>query len=156
MFTVTSISVDYPLEIFPDYGEVDYVPLYLKIIHSDIKYPDVVFAQAIVESAHFSSDVFKRENNLFGMKHPAIRQTLSEGKGETGYASYNDWTFSVEDYKLWQNSMLKNRDCKTKTDYLALLGRVYATDPKYIKTLKRVMSDHQDVFENKKTNLIKI
>lgn len=156
MFTVTSISTNYPVDLFPNYGQIGPESLYLKIIHSDIKYPDVVFAQAIVESAHFSSNVFKCENNLFGMKHPVRRQTLSEGKSNSGYATYDDWTFSVEDYKLWQNSMFKNKDYKTETEYLSLLGRVYAEDPRYIKTLKKVMLDHKDIFNDVKTNTIKI
>lgn len=156
MFTVTSISKNYPYNHFPDYGDVGYETLYLKILHSGIKYPDVVFAQAVVESAHFSSNVFKNENNLFGMKHPKRRETLSEGKGDTGYASYDDWTFSVEDYKLWQLSMFKKKEYKTKTEYLALLGRVYAEDPRYIKTLNKVMLDHQNIFNLVKTNSTKI
>jgi len=88
------------------------------------------------------------------MKHPARRQTLSEGKAESGYASYDSWTTSVEDYKLWQHSMLKQKECITKMEYLNLLGKVYATDPKYISVIKKVMLDHQDVFKNAKTNLI--
>ena len=154
LFSVTTISNNDPNTLFIDYGKVSYGSLYLKLLHSGIKYPDVVFAQAVIESAHFTSDVFKSENNLFGMKHPARRQTLSEGKAESGYASYDSWTTSVEDYKLWQHSILQNRECKTKMEYLSLLGRVYATDPRYVKVLKRVMLDHQDVFKNVKTNLI--
>lgn len=156
MFTVTSVSTNYHFDLFPDYGQIDHRNLYLKIIHSDIKYPDVVFAQAIVESAHFSSDIFKCENNLFGMKHPSRRQTVSEGKNKSGYATYYDWTFSVEDYKLWQSSMLKNKEYKTKTEYLSLLGRVYAEDPRYVKTLKRVMMDYEDIFNEVKLNTTKI
>lgn len=154
LFSVTTISNNVPNILFVDYGNVSYGSLYLKLLHSGVKYPDVVFAQAVIESAHFTSDVFKSENNLFGMKHPARRQTLSEGKAESGYASYDSWTTSVEDYKLWQHSMLKQKECITKMEYLNLLGKVYATDPKYIRVIKKVMLDHQDVFKNAKTNLI--
>ena len=154
LFSVTTISNNGPNVLFVDYGNVSYGSLYLKLLHSGVKYPDVVFAQAVIESAHFTSDVFKSENNLFGMKHPARRQTLSEGKAESGYASYDSWTTSVEDYKLWQHSMLKQKECITKMEYLNLLGKVYATDPKYIRVIKKVMLDHQDVFKNAKTNLI--
>lgn len=156
MFTVTPISKNYQYNKFPDYGDVDYQTLYLKILHSGIKYPDVVFAQAVVESAHFSSSVFKNENNLFGMKHPRRRETLSEGVGNTGYASYDNWTFSVDDYRLWQLNMFKNKEYNTKTEYLALLGRVYAEDTRYVKTLKRVMMDYEDIFNDVKLNTIKI
>lgn len=154
LFSVTTISNNGPKILFIDYGDVSYGSLYLKLLHSGVKYPDVVFAQAVIESAHFTSEVFKSENNLFGMKHPARRQTLSDGKAESGYASYNNWTTSVEDYKLWQYSMLKQKESITKTEYLDLLGRIYATDPKYVRVIKKVMLDHQDVFKNVKTNLI--
>ena len=82
--------------------------LYQEILESDVKFPEVVFAQALLESGNFTSNVFKEENNLFGMKYPRRRKTTSLEEGDTGYANYVHWTHSVYDYKLWQNQTLRN------------------------------------------------
>ena len=145
LFFITSISNNSALKII-DYGEINKTTLYLKILNSGIKFPDVVFAQALIESAHFTSEVFKCENNLFGMKQPYVRETTSMSKGKTGYASYYDWTNSVEDYGFWQSFTLSRRDGISKKEYLNLLGRIYAEDPRYVIKIKRVISDHQEIF----------
>lgn len=145
LFFITSISNNAGIKKI-DYGEINKTTLYLKILHSGIKFPDVVFAQALIESAHFSSEVFKCENNLFGMKQPNVRTTTSLSKGKTGYASYYDWTFSVEDYGFWQKFALSRRDRITKSEYLNLLGRIYAEDPRYVMKIKQVISNHQELF----------
>lgn len=115
---------------------ISYSTLYQEILKSGVMFPDVVFAQALLESGNFTSNVFKVENNLFGMKYPRRRKTTSMEEGDTGYANYIHWTQSVYDYKLWQNQSLKNRKIKTQTEYLKHLGRVYAEDKNYIKKLR--------------------
>jgi hypothetical protein len=146
LFFITSISNNSQIKRI-NYGEINYSTLYLKILHSGVKFPDVVFAQALIESAHFNSEVFKCENNLFGMKQPYVRETTSLSEGKTGYASYFDWTHSVEDYVFWQRFALSRRDGITKSEYLNLLGRIYAEDPKYVKKIKQVISDHYEIFD---------
>ena len=48
--------------------------LYEQIMKYGIKFPDVVFAQAVLESGQFTSKLFKSANNLFGMKIPTKNQ----------------------------------------------------------------------------------
>ena len=36
----------------------------------EFKFKDIVKAQAILESGHFNSDVFKQNNNVFGIRLP--------------------------------------------------------------------------------------
>lgn len=115
---------------------INYQNLYKTIISMGIKFPDIVFAQAILESGHFKSNLAKTNNNLFGMKHPKFRETTAIGKSKSGYAKYESWIHSVEDYSYWQNYVVKN-DNITRNQYFYLLGKIYATDKNYVSRLKR-------------------
>lgn len=121
--------------------------LYEVINEKNIKHPEVVFAQAVIESGHFKSPLFINKNNLFGMKVPKKRETTAVNKGNKGYAKYHSWDSSVDDYLLWQQFTLKNKSELTKTQYLSLLGKIYAKDKKYISSLKRVMSEHKEILQ---------
>jgi flagellum-specific peptidoglycan hydrolase FlgJ len=85
-------------------------------------------AQACLESADFSSDVFHRDNNMFGMMHPRVRQTTSLGADAHGYARYRSPLDSLRDYFLY----LENAKLLTTLALEAQLaaGR-YASDPRY-------------------------
>jgi flagellum-specific peptidoglycan hydrolase FlgJ len=119
--------------------------LYEQIIKHGIKFPDIVFAQALLESGEFTSKLFKSANNLFGMKVPSKRESVRIGSTSNGYSKYEDWSLSIYDYSLWQDYMLKNKGDLTKNQYLALLGKVYASDKKYVSSLKRVINEHQHI-----------
>ena len=99
----------------------------LKIAH-----PDIVMAQAIIESGNFKSNIFKENNNLFGMKMPEYRKTTAIGINR-GHAVYRNWRESVIDYALWQG---KRARYSTVNQYLRRL-RSYATDPNYINKIKQ-------------------
>ena len=99
----------------------------LKIAH-----PDIVMAQAIIESGNFKSKIFKENNNLFGMKMPEYRKTTAIGINR-GHAVYRNWRESVIDYALWQG---KRARYQTTSQYLRRL-RSYAADPNYITKIKR-------------------
>ena len=97
---------------------------------------DIVLRQAILESAWGKSYRFKENNNLFGMRHPKVRQTSSIGNKD-GYANYNHWTDSVDDYLYWQkyhSSKIAKYSCYL--DFLQQSG--YAEDLGYINKLKRI------------------
>lgn len=53
------------------------------------------------ETGNYTSDVLERSNNLFGMKHPKIRKTVSRGADQSGYAVYNSPADSVHDLVLY-------------------------------------------------------
>jgi uncharacterized FlgJ-related protein len=121
--------------------------VYEQIIKFGIKFPDIVFAQAMIESGELTSKLFKSSNNMFGMRFPSVRETTAQGKTKSGYSKYEDWNFGVYDYFLWQDHMLRNRNDITKTQYLALLGRVYAKDPNYVSKVKRKVSEYKHIFD---------
>ena len=51
--------------------------LYLEIIENGIKHPDIVLAQAILESGYLTSQIFIENKNLFGMRFPERRPTVA-------------------------------------------------------------------------------
>jgi uncharacterized FlgJ-related protein len=107
-----------------------------------VMYPDVAMAQSMLETGHFKSDIFLDNNNLFGMKHPRQRQTLSKGPNR-GHASFDKWQDSVKDYKMWQDyNKLSNL---SKDQYIAKLNRIYCMPPScgsnnYAKKVQSLLS----------------
>lgn len=98
----------------------------------NIAHPDIVIAQAIIESGNFKSNIFKENNNLFGMKMPKYRKTTAIGINR-GHAVYKNWRESVIDYALWQGERAKY---STANQYLRRL-KSYATDANYISKIKQ-------------------
>jgi uncharacterized FlgJ-related protein len=119
--------------------------LYLEIIENDIKHPDIVLAQAILESGYLSSPIFIENNNLFGMRFPERRPTvaLSENRG---YSVYDCWTDSVKDYKLFQEFLFRRKE-KTRDEYFDYLDRIYAEDSNYVPFLKKVIEDNKTIID---------
>jgi len=120
--------------------------LYLEIIENGIKHPDIVLAQAILESGYLSSQIFIENKNLFGMRFPERRPTvaLSENRG---YSVYDCWTDSVKDYKLFQDFLFRRKE-KTRDEYFDYLNRIYAEDPNYVPFLKQVIEDNKIIIES--------
>ena len=91
-----------------------------------VMYPDVALAQSMLETGYFKSNIFLDNNNLFGMKHPRQRPTLSKGPNR-GHASFENWQDSVKDYKMWQDyNKLSNL---SKDQYINKLNRIYCIPP---------------------------
>lgn len=98
------------------------------LIYFDIKHPDIVYAQAILETGHFRSRNCIVKNNLFG---------LFDSKNK-GYYFFNHWIESVEAYK----DLIQ---CKYKGgDYFQFLIDIgYARDKRYIMKLKNIMDRYE-------------
>lgn len=101
-----------------------------------IVYPDIVMAQAKIETGHFTSRVFKENNNLFGMKLPRQRSTTAIGE-QYNHANYTSWRQSVIDYKLWQDKVLTK--VKSRRAYLKYLHKNYAENKQYVKLIKQMI-----------------
>lgn len=90
---------------------------------NNIKHPNIVLAQAKLETGNFTSKVSKTHNNLFGLR-----------KGKK-YRSFSHWTESVKAYK---NLIQDNR--YTGGNYYAYLKKIkYAEDKAYIDKLKEIV-----------------
>jgi len=58
--------------------------------------------QSAHETAFWTSNIFKSNNNLFGMKPAKVRANQQHGE-YNGYASFNDYDSSIVDMLLWLN-----------------------------------------------------
>ena len=94
----------------------------------NVKYPHIVLAQALIESGHFQSNIFRSNNNLFGMKEAKQRTTTARGTN-LGHAYYDNWKESILDYAIFQSAYL--RDLNTEEQYLSYLGANYAEASNY-------------------------
>jgi uncharacterized FlgJ-related protein len=101
----------------------------------DFKYPDLILAQAVLESGHFKSSVFKENNNLFGMRQPRKRFTLCKGSN-LNHGVYDNWKISVEDRMIYDTLYLKDL---TRTQYLKFLDNVYCKSGYYSRTLENLI-----------------
>ena len=93
-----------------------------EIHRQGLPHPNIVLAQARLETGNFRSDRCRRDHNLFGIKH--------NGR----YARYKTWQDSVADYKARISSRYKGGD------YYAFLRRIgYAKDQKYQSKVKHIV-----------------
>ena len=103
----------------------------------NIKFPKIVYAQAILETNNFTSSVFKTNNNLFGIRQST--QRASTQKDVIGdYAFYNTWKESVLDYALFSATYLSK--IETEDEYFQYLSQHYAEDKNYVSKLKQVIA----------------
>lgn len=101
--------------------ELNLENLIFVVKHYEIKYPEIVIAQAILETGWFKSEQCTKNNNLFG---------LYNSKKKT-YFKFEHWTESV---KAYENTVQYRY---TKGDYYAWLDKIgYAEDESYTCKLK--------------------
>lgn len=92
-----------------------------ELIEQNIPYPNIVLAQAKLESGLGTSSIYKQTNNLFGLRK------------NSKYCSYSHWTASVEDYKKCISNKYKGGSY-----YKFLEELPYAEDPQYLDKLKQI------------------
>lgn len=95
-------------------------------------------AQAVHESANFTSSLYKRTNNMLGMNYPAKRATTAIGK-DAGFAVYRSPVDSIRDYFKW----LDYWKIKTDDQLTAFLSKGYAADPNYLKKVNALANELQ-------------
>lgn len=108
----------------------------------NLNHADIVYAQAVLESGNFTSDVFINNHNMFGMKEPLVRNTVALGT-RNGYAYYKNWQHSIIDYALYQSTYLMDKGqyrSLSRQAYLERLARIYAADPNYIIKLNKIIN----------------
>lgn len=101
---------------------------------SGIIAPDVVMAQAMLETGNFRSRLCTEQNNLFGMNYPRQRPSTAAGSCTEGFAMYDTWYDSVKDMRLFQQWYVsKGWSLDVYLLFLQALG--YAEDPDYLTKL---------------------
>lgn len=109
------------------------------ILELNIRYPEVVLAQAELESGNFTSPIFKENNNMFGMRVATKRPTTNKGE-ENGFAYYDNWRECVVDYAFYSAQYLS--DIKTKDELFDYLAQTYAGDTTYTTRLKELIKEN--------------
>lgn len=92
------------------------------ILKLNVKFPKIVYQQAMLESKNLQSPAFKELNNLMGMENAKIRPTVGTDVG-VRWAKYDNWQLSLIDYALWQTYMAKG--ITDEDDYYLLLDQIY-------------------------------
>lgn len=94
----------------------------------NVKYPNIIYAQAILETGHFKSNLCINNNNLFG---------LYDSKNKKYYI-FDHWKDCIIAYKEMVQYKYKDGD-----DYYKFLSDIgYAEDPKYIDKLKEIVKQN--------------
>lgn len=97
--------------------------LYNELIAQEIDYPEIVLAQAILETGHFTSYSCRERNNLFGLR-----------KRDGSYMTFDHWTNSVHAYKKY---IQKYKEIPN--DYYKFLNDLgYAEDSVYVVRVKQI------------------
>lgn len=127
------------VQIVRDTSHVSDIELkhYLKEIN--MKFPNIVYAQAVLESGHFKSDLCRDNNNIFGMKVSYNRPTTAVYQ-KNGYCVYKTWKESVLDYALYQSYYFSK--IVEEEDYLLSLQN-YAVDTTYLQKLKLISNTYE-------------
>ena len=95
----------------------------------EVKHPQIVYAQAILETGHFKSNVCLNYNNLFG---------LYDSKNKD-YYKFNHWTESIVAYKEWIQ-----KKYQPPNNYYVFLEEInYASDKEYISILKSIVNNKE-------------
>lgn len=100
----------------------------------DVKEPEIVYAQAVLESGNFKSGLAVYGNNLWG---------LYDSKNKE-YYKFNHWTEGIEAYKNKVEYRYKEGE-ESYYDFLTRIG--YATDPQYIKKVQNVVENNKGLFK---------
>lgn len=79
------------------------VYLYLLEIGFSLNMARFITAQAAHETANFTSAIFRENNNLFGMRLPAIRLTTAIGENR-GHAVFKNYEDSIKDFQIYYDS----------------------------------------------------
>ena len=133
------------LEVSIDTAHVNYKNLYDEIVKKGIKFPKIVWAQAVLESGHFKSNVFNNNKNLFGMMMPRKRNTVALPSSSL-YAKYDSWQSSVYDYKLYQDYIFRNSELDEKEYYRHLDRRYcYGAGCNYSTKLKKIIAKYSNL-----------
>lgn len=91
----------------------------------DVKCPEIVYAQAVIESGGFKSALSVYHGNLFGLKYRS-----------GGYMKFKHWSESVKAYRDLVQYKIKENE-----DYYRFLDRIgYAEDSLYTKKLKNLVN----------------
>lgn len=126
--------------ILPEESQLEFKDSVLNFIFElRLDHPYIVYSQAIIESGNFTSNIWKENNNMFGMKMPERRATLAIGINK-GHSVYRNWKECIIDYALFQSSYLRGL---SEEEYFVKIGNSYAEDGSYEKKIREAKNQHK-------------
>ena len=116
-----------------------------ELVKSEIKslhlpHSRIIESQILLETGNYSSQVFKLNNNLVGMRPTYSRMNTQNGEA-MGFAVYDNWKESLRDYSLWIALYGNNL---TDDQYLELLDKVWASNQNYRINLEKLLKQHNN------------
>lgn len=104
-----------------------------------VQHPDIVYAQAILETGYFTSRLCKEDHNLFGLYNSRTKK----------YYKFSHWTESIVAYLDYIQYRYEPPD-----DYYRFLDKIgYAEDPYYTNKLKSIVK-RNDKRRTSKTTIV--
>lgn len=112
-----------------------------EVVHSGFKYPEIIIAQAYIESEHFRSPVWKENNNMLGMRLAQSRFTLATGEN-LKHAVFKNWKDCVKDRLIYEALYLNKIN---KEQYYQYLDKIYARagSTKYSNLIKQIIKQYK-------------
>jgi len=108
----------------------------------DVEHVDIIINQARLESSWFTSRLFKKYNNLFGMHRSYIRESYSSwyvvADNNAHVAVYDTWVDCVKDFVLYLDYYRSIGYC-TDDYYNFLKVSGYCEKDTYVNILKRMV-----------------
>lgn len=82
------------------------------------------------------------------MRVPNKRPTLAQKgcKYKYRFAKYVSWEQSVEDYKLYQDYVLRKKKNMTDDAYLLYIAKMYAADPNYVFRIRKAIIKNSNIW----------
>lgn len=108
----------------------------------NLKFPEVVYKQAIVEGAsktgkRWQNPIFLNGNNFLGLKKSFYRPSTAINWNEHYYCIYDSWQDCLKDYCMFQAQNCKH--IQTEQEYYHFLKELgYSVTENYTETLKIV------------------
>lgn len=123
-------TLQVPQDTIPEfYNQTAKEGLWDALGYYDLYHPEIVYAQAQLETGYFKSQGCLQHNNLFGLYNSRLKR----------YHRFGHWTESVVAYKDWIQ-----RRYKPPNNYYSFLERIhYASDPLYIRKLKQIVRQNE-------------
>lgn len=106
-------------------GELNDSTLLLALKHYKVRDPEIVRAQARLESGFYKSKLCRKHNNFLGLYNSRKRQ----------YFRFKHWTHCITAYKKY----IEYRKKKGENHYVFIKRIRYSSNPHYVKHVKRLV-----------------
>ena len=132
------LSRDTKLPVHPD-------SIYVVAERAGAYYPEVIVAQAILESGCGTSNLAKSANNLLGMtkvNESGRHRTTTQlpGRSRNNFGVYHNWQLSILDRVLWERSVFKRKP-RSREEYIRKMSNIYCKgNMEYVPNIHQLLN----------------